>query len=77
MHLPSLICWVIWMERNNTIFENGTPSVSATAYRALVIHNAWNATHVNKPLKHHSLKVPTLEGTHFGWFDGVMHSDGS
>jgi hypothetical protein len=77
MHLPSLICWATWLERNNTIFENGIPSVSAIAYRALGIYNAWNVAHANKTLKHHSLKVPTLEGTHFGWFDGAAHTDGT
>jgi hypothetical protein len=32
MHLPSLVCWTIWLDRNKAIFENGTPSTSTTAY---------------------------------------------
>jgi len=77
MHLPSLICWAPWLERNTTIFENWTPSISATTYKALGIFNTWNVVLANKPIHQHTLKVPILEDTHIGWFDGEAVSDGT
>jgi hypothetical protein len=77
MHLPSLICWATWLERNNTIFKNGIPSISSITYRYLGIYNPWNVALANKTIKHDSLKVPTLKGTHFGWLDGATHIDGT
>jgi len=75
MQLPSLICWVIWLERNISIFECGTPSISATTFKALGIYNTWNAAHTNKPTPQHTLKVPIFEDTNIGWFDGAALSD--
>ena len=60
-----------------TTFENGTPFVSATTYKSLGIYNTWNAALANKPLKQHTLKVPILEGTNIGWFDGTALSYGT
>jgi hypothetical protein len=77
MHLPSLICWAIWLERNKMIFECGTPSVSVAAYKALGIFNTWNVALANKPTPQHTLKVHVLEDTYIGWFDGATLSDGS
>jgi ribonuclease HI len=76
-HLPSLICWTTWLERNKSIFENGTPSISVAAYKALGIYNTWNATLAHKPSLQHTLKDPVLDYTNIGWFDGATLSDGT
>jgi hypothetical protein len=77
IHLPSLICWSIWLERNKSIFDNGTPSNSVTAYKALGIYNSWIDTLANKPSLQRSLQVPVLENNYIGWFDGATLSNGS
>jgi hypothetical protein len=76
MHLPSIICWVIWLERNNAIFYNGTPSTSATAYKALGIFNSWNDSHASKASPHRTLKIPELDDITMPWFDGAVLSNG-
>jgi ribonuclease HI len=77
MHLPSLVCWSIWLDRNKTIFENGTPSTSTAAYKALGIFKTWNDFHSSKPRLQHTKKVPDIEDIPTGWFDGATHSNGS
>jgi hypothetical protein len=33
--LPAYICWFIWLDRNKTIFESGTPSIQKIVFLAL------------------------------------------
>jgi ribonuclease HI len=77
IHLPSLICWTIWLERNKTIFENGSPSTSVAAYKALGIFNSWKEAHTKKIRIPHIKKGPDLDDTPTGWFDGATLSNGS
>jgi ribonuclease HI len=77
MHLPSIICWMIWLERNNTIFENGTPSSTAAAYKALGIYNSWNDSLAKKTRLQRILKAPKLDDVPTAWFDGAARTNGS
>jgi hypothetical protein len=33
--LPTFICWFIWLDRNKTIFEAGTPSIQKIIFQAI------------------------------------------
>jgi hypothetical protein len=33
--LPTFICWFIWLDRNKTIFESGTPSIQKIVFLAI------------------------------------------
>jgi hypothetical protein len=33
--LPAFICWFIWLDRNKTIFESGTPSIQKIVFLSL------------------------------------------
>ena len=57
LHLPSLICWTIWLERNKTIFENGPPSTSTATYKVVGIFNSWKEAHSKKIKIHHIKRV--------------------
>jgi hypothetical protein len=76
LQLPSIICWAIWIERNNAIFNNGTPSTSTTAYKTLGIYNSWNESHASKARPHWTLKIPDLDDITTAWFDGATLSNG-
>jgi hypothetical protein len=77
LHLPSLICWTIWLERNKTIFENGTPSIIAVAYKALRIYKSWKEAHIKKPRLQYIKKGPDFDDTPIGWFYEATLSNGS
>jgi hypothetical protein len=71
LHLPSLVCWSIWLDKNKTIFENGTPSSSTAAYKTLGIFKTWNDFHSRKTRLQHTKKAPDIDDTPTGWFDGA------
>ena len=77
MHLPAIICWMIRLQRNNTIFNNGTPSTSVAAYKALGIFNSWNDSHASKLRPQLTLKIPEFDDIITTWFDGETLSNGS
>jgi ribonuclease HI len=71
-----MVCWFIWTERNNYIFENRPPSTTSIAYKSLGLYHTWNAIHpraMGKSIKH---MPPTPEKTPIGWFDGASQSNG-
>jgi ribonuclease HI len=78
MHLSSIICWTIWLERNNTIFNNGIPSTTTTTYKALGIYNAWNDTFSTKNRFQRILKAPDdIDEIPTAWFDGAALANGT
>jgi ribonuclease HI len=77
MHLPSLVCWSIWLVRNKKIFENGTPSTSSATYKTLGLYKNWNDIHTSKPRMQNTKQTPDLEDIPTGWFDGATQSNGT
>ena len=39
--LPAFLCWYIWIERNMTIFEAGSPSIQKVVYKAIGAVNSY------------------------------------
>jgi hypothetical protein len=76
IHLPPLICWIVWLVRNSSIFENTTPSTIAATSKAIGHYYVWLDTHDNKTTQHRSKKIPELEDTITGWFDGTSSTNG-
>jgi len=77
MHLPSLICWSIWLDLNIFFFENGIPSTGSAAYKTLGILKNWNDLHSSKTRLKTTKKVPDIEDIPTSWFDGAMQSNGT
>jgi hypothetical protein len=74
-HLPSLVCWSIWLDKNNFFFENENPSTSSAAYKTLGLFKNWNDVHACKPRLKNTKRTPELEDTSTGWFDGAALSN--
>jgi ribonuclease HI len=77
IHLPPLICWTVWLVRNSSIFENTTPSAIATASNAIGQYYSWLDAHDKKTTLHITKKIPELEDSITGWFDGASSANGS
>jgi hypothetical protein len=61
----------------NTIFDNGTPSSTTAAYKALGIYNSWNDSTAKNTRHQCILKVPELDDVPTAWFDGDALTNGS
>jgi ribonuclease HI len=77
MHLPSLAYWSIWLDKSNTIFENGNPSPSSVAFKTLGIYKTWNALYHRKPKPQHIKKTSDINATPTRWFDGATQNNGT
>ena len=71
---PTFICWFIWLDRNKTIFESGTPSIQKIVFLALeAVGNH------RKKEKDYLPRISTFEVPEekvIGWFDGATHQNG-
>jgi hypothetical protein len=67
-HLPSLVYWFIWLDRNKKFFENGTPSTSIVAYKTLGMLKNWKYIHLSKVVNQIKNRTLNTEDTPTGWF---------
>jgi hypothetical protein len=67
--LPVLICWFLWMERNNTLFEGIKPSICR------LIHNSLTSLSFNpaksKQITFKSSPIERINGFTIVFFDGA------
>ena len=48
--LPAYVCWYLWLDRNNSIFESGTPSILRIMYLSLgALGTHWKNIKVSAP----------------------------
>ena len=76
-HLPSLVYWFIWLDRNKKFFENGTPSTSIVAYKTLGMLKNWKYIHLSKVVNQIKNRTLNTEDTPTGWFSGATQSNGT
>jgi ribonuclease HI len=72
--LPALTCWYLWRERNQTIFEDKSPSARKVVYLSLLAlkeHSQEKITPVRR-----TGTTQTNFGNVVGWFDGAASSSG-
>lgn len=75
--LPPFICWYVWIERNNFIFNNVLPSISAVICKSLGgAFTRWNNLHKKQKIQKHRIKTVISKRLPTGWFDGAVHSNG-
>jgi len=74
--LPSIICWFVWLERNNKVFENGVPSPTTMVYKTLGMYSNRNVVHSRQVNIKTKTKTHITEGLITWWFDGAAQSDG-
>jgi len=68
------ICWFIWLERNQAIFEETTPSLQEVIYKTLALQNRVFAPLKDRPLR--DIMIPQQINTTLAWSDGVAQLDG-
>jgi hypothetical protein len=72
-HLPSLVSWHIWLERNKTIFEQSNPSINTIYYK--ILGGLECAKTQKEPIQR--FLQPTLQlGRTTAWFDGATQNFG-
>jgi hypothetical protein len=72
-HLPCLVSWHIWLERNKTIFEHGSPSTNTVCYKIL---GGLECAKMQKEPTQRSIKPTIQNGRTTGWFDGAAQNNG-
>jgi hypothetical protein len=72
--LPFLVSWHIWLERNKTIFENGSPYIKNVLYK--IIGGMESVKITQKEPFHRSIKSPSQNWMTTGWFDGAAQNNG-
>jgi hypothetical protein len=75
--LPALVCWHIWLECNNLLFEGKGPSTWSVAHRTLnMLRNLPNGTKtITKILRVNS--IFRINGYSLAFFDGASMDRGS
>jgi hypothetical protein len=72
--LAALTCWYIWLERNNVIFDEKSPSVSVVVYKTLGSLNRLPQSHNSASLR--ACSIIHKEGFTIACFDGAAISGG-
>jgi len=71
--LPAYICWFIWLERNKTIFESGTPSIQKMVYQSLGAVGRSKKKEKVQFSRTSSFVIP--EQKIIGWFDEIAQQN--
>jgi ribonuclease HI len=72
--LPALICWFIWREQNQVIFEDSDPSVQKVIHLSLMTMREHKF--MSKVTARRSGLSQSVVGGMVGWFDGATTSSG-
>jgi hypothetical protein len=72
--LPAFICWFIWLERNKTIFEVGTPSIQKIVFQAIEAVSIYRKK--VKEIHSRTITFDCPEDRIMGWFDGAAQQNG-
>jgi hypothetical protein len=73
--LAVLICWYIWFERNQVIFEDKKPSIGAVACRIIGAHNP--RAHQHKLFSRYKRPLVQSKDITFAFFDGASIRGGT
>jgi ribonuclease HI len=72
--LPAFICWNIWLIRNETVFDEGCPSIHRVIYKTIAMVASPGTCHKLHPLRTSHIKL--LSNRVIAWFDGAaQHND--
>jgi len=71
--LNKTICWFIWLDRNKTIFESGTPSIQKLVFLALEAVGNHRKKEKDYLPRISTFEIP--EDKVIGWFDGVAQQN--
>jgi hypothetical protein len=67
--LPATVCWCIWLERNNLLFNCGSTIPQVVATKAMMCYNASKESQLAKTTSK-IRALPWLQKI-VGWFDGA------
>jgi hypothetical protein len=70
----SLICWHIWLERNESLFEDSNPSILAVIYKTKALINK-TSTQLKDKLPRDILSTYNRDSA-LAWFDGAAQREG-
>jgi ribonuclease HI len=73
--LPAYVCWFLWLERNNLLFNNESILPQVVAFKSVVFFNA--SVRPQKSNSQYRIKRPPQIHQLVGWFDGASTADGS
>jgi hypothetical protein len=72
--LPAIVCWFLWIERNNLLFNNGSTLPQVVAIKSVSFFNASVMPQKSNSL--YRIKRPPRIHQLVGWFDGAASGDG-
>jgi ribonuclease HI len=72
--LPTIICWNIWLIRNETVFDEGCPSIHWVIYKKIATVASLGTCHKPHPLCTSHIKLPSNRV--IAWFDGAAQHNG-
>jgi len=71
--LIPVVCWCIWLARNNLLFDGGMTIPKLVASKVLLVYNVGKDPPLHSPSLHN--RVPMRLQENVGWFNGATVGD--